>query len=155
MCDRTGCVATDAVDFCFDWHEILLAEVECKMFSLVYNFFISNFSVFVFLFHYRCFRFSFFAFPKQWKIQTKINTILLNNSLGDHKKLWTIETKNLFNWKCFNKHIKHLVFTALWRLRLIRTLLSLSNSFERLAWLRLPVCTAASRRDGLWELASG
>lgn len=47
------------------------------------------------------------------------------------------------------------MFTALWGLRLARTLLSLSNEIERLARVRLSVCAASSGRHRVWKLASG
>lgn len=43
----------------------------------------------------------------------------------------------------------------MWGLRLVRTLLSLSETIERLSRLWLSVCALASRRHGGWKLASG
>lgn len=94
---------------------------------------------------------SFFCVSKKINKKHKFNTNLLN------KHFWGSQNQkfaNQFDRQCVNK-IKHLVFTALWRLRLVRTLLSLSTTIERLTWLRLPVCAAASRRHGNHKLASG
>lgn len=71
--------------------------------------------------------------------------------------MFIVETR-FFDWETklvTTTNQTNSVFTSLWGLRLVRTLLSLSAEVERLARMRLSVCALTSRRHGICKLASG
>lgn len=110
-------------------------SAKCPLIYILNHFIISN------LFSFANVLFLFYAF--QNKKYKQINTFLLNKYLnGDLNNQLKIKM-----WK-------YLVLAALWGLRLVRPLLSLSIKVERLPRLWMSVCFTSSGGYRVWKLAS-